>query len=129
MLRPLLEAGNIESLNLSGWQLDDELLDWLVGASSLKMLTLHNCQLSSRQINQLMERNPAIFLDLGPQFDTLDPMIQQELEQRVLKLTIGSVQGWRYAVRKRIPAAAFRQSEDEQVTYRESDRIQIKNFR
>ena len=76
-----------------------------------------------------MERNPAIFLDLGPQFDTLDPMIQQELEQRVLKLTIGSVQGWRYAVRKRIPAAAFRLSEDERVTYRESDRIQINNFR
>ena len=129
VLRPLLEAGNIESLNLSGWQLDDELMDWLVGASSLKMLTLHNCQLSSRQINQLMERKPGIFLDLGTQFDTLDPMIQQELEQRVLKLTIGSVQGWRYAVRKRIPAAAFRQSEDEQVTYRESDRIQINNFR
>ncbi len=123
-IRPLLQANNIESLNLSGWQIDDELMNWLLETKSLMLLTLHDCQITPRQLEQFMDRMPPISLDLGPQIATLDTGTQRELERRVRKLTIGTIEGWRTAIRKR-----FRQSQDDQVTYRESDRIKIENFR
>ena len=128
-IRPLLEANNIESLNLSGWKINDELMDWLLATSSLKMLTLHDCQLTPPQFKRFMARVPAIYLDLGSQFATLDAKTQQELEQRVQRLTLGTVQGWRTAVRKRMPDTVSERPDDDQVTYRESDRIQMDNFR
>ena len=71
-----------------------------------------------------MDRMPPISLDLGTQMATLNTETQRELERRVQKLTLGTIEGWRTAIRKRIT-----QSQDDQVTYRESDRIQIEKFR
>ena len=123
-IRPLLQANNIESLNLSGWQIDDEMMNWLLDTKSLMLLTLHDCQITPRQLKQFMDRMPPISLDLGTQMATLNTETQRELERRVQKLTLGTIEGWRTAIRKRIP-----QSQDDQVTYRESDRIQIEKFR
>ncbi|HBV66342.1 MAG TPA: hypothetical protein DEF45_25340 [Rhodopirellula sp.] len=123
-IRPLLQANNIESLNLSGWQIDNEMMNWLLDTKSLMLLTLHDCQITPRQLEQFMDRMPPISLDLGPQSATLDTETQRELERRVRQLTLGTIEGWRTAIRKR-----FRQRQDDQVTYRESDRIKIENFR
>ena len=123
-IRPLLQANNIESLNLSGWQIDDEMMNWLLDTKSLMLLTLHDCNLTPHQLEQFLDRMPQISLDLGPQITTLDIETQRELERRVRQLTLGTIEGWRTAIRKR-----FRQNQDEQVTYRESDRIKIENFR
>ena len=128
-IRPLLRANNIESLNLSGWNIDAELMGWLLDTSSLKMLTLHNCHITPLQVKQFMERAPAICLDLGNQFATLDAQTQQELERRVLRLTLGTLEGWKTAIRKRFPSSISARKGDNQVTYRESDRIEIENFR
>ena len=123
-IRPLLQANNIESLNLSGWQIDEEMMNWLLDTKSLMLLTLHDCQITPHQLQQFMDRMPPLSLDLGPQTATLDTATQRELERRVRRLTLGTIEGWRTAIRKRIP-----QSQDDQVTYRESDRIKIENFR
>ena len=121
---PLLQANNIESLNLSGWQIDDEIMNWLLDTESLKMLTLHDCRITPPQLQRVMERMPPICLDLGQQNAKLDSKTQQELERRVQSMTSGTIEGWKTAIRKRLP-----QMQDGQVTYRESDRIEIENFR
>ncbi|MCH1442106.1 MAG: hypothetical protein L7W43_20745 [Rubripirellula sp.] len=123
-IRPLLQANNIESLNLSGWQIDDEMTNWLLDTKSLRLLTLHGCQITPHQLERFMDRTPPISLDLGPQIATLDTETQRELESRVRKLTLGTIEGWRTAIRKRFP-----QMRNDQVTYRESDRIELENFR
>ena len=123
-IRPLLQANNIESLNLSGWQIDDEMMEWLLDTKSLMLLTLHDCEITPRQLEQFMDRVPPISLDLGSQIATLDTKTQRELERRVRTLTLGTIEGWRTAIRKRLP-----QIQDDQVTYRESDRIEVENFR
>ena len=99
-------------------------MNWLLDTKSLMLLTLHDCQITPRQLEQFMDRMPPISLDLGPQSATLDTETQRELERRVRQLTLGTIEGWRTAIRKR-----FRQRQDDQVTYRESDRIKIENFR
>jgi Leucine-rich repeat (LRR) protein len=124
-IRPLLQANNIESLNLSGWNIDDDFMQWLLKTKSLRMLTLHECQITPRQLERFMERVPAIALDLGPQVAKLDRETQRELENRLTRLTLGTIEGWKTAIRKRLPT---RQG-NAQVTYRESDRIEIENFR
>lgn len=123
-IRPLLQANNIESLNLSGWQIDDEMTNWLLDTKSLRLLTLHDCQITQQQLERFMNRMPPISLDLGPQVESLDAATQRELEHRVRRLTLGTIEGWRTAIRKRLP-----QIQDDQVTYRESDRIEVENFR
>ena len=126
---PLLAANNLESLNLSGWKIDEGLMERLLNIPSLKMLTLHDCGVTQDQLQHIMERNPEMYVDLGSKQATLDPVIQQELERRITYLTMGSVQGWRTAARKRIHGDSGYASSNEHLTYRESDRIEVGNFR
>ncbi len=128
-LMPLLVDSNIESINLSGWKIDDKLLQQLLNTPSLKMMTLHDCGITQETMRQIMERLPTAYIDLGSAQARLDPALQQELERRIRNLTVGTVQGWRTAARKRFQRDSGNESDNDQLTYRESDRIEVGNFR
>lgn len=64
-LKPLLAAGNIEILNLSGWHLNDELVDLLESGFSLRYLKLQESSIDTKALTRLLRQSMRLQVDLG----------------------------------------------------------------
>ncbi|WP_157594024.1 hypothetical protein [Rubripirellula obstinata] len=56
----LLTEGSLECLDLSGCQIDDQMLQGLGNAKTLLSVKLHGCQVSESQVNALKEAKPDL---------------------------------------------------------------------
>ncbi|MFK8110559.1 MAG: hypothetical protein AB8B91_00065 [Rubripirellula sp.] len=71
-LRPILESGNLEILNLSGWKLDSELGEMLPLSYALRVLKLHDSEVDLESLAKLLEQLPELHVDLGPEQEGFD---------------------------------------------------------
>jgi hypothetical protein len=97
LLRPLLQAGGLESLNLSGWSVDSELMKELGAAYSLRHLILRNSEIDSPSLTRLLASNPDLFVDLGGLPSFLSDELVSQLRRRAAEFGKG-VSGWREAL-------------------------------
>jgi len=132
-LIPLLDAGNMESLNLSGWDLNEELLELINASPSLKLLKIHDTTVTEEQVKQLMEVNSAIYVDAGELSKQFAPALTKELRRRAIALAQGSSSGWRQTLRERVGTYQRRNKQgwqgDAEIWLQGSTRVQLDRFR
>ena len=135
-LVPLAQAGNIESLDLSGWEPSEALLSVLRGIPSLKLVKMHDTNITEEQVQSLMRVNPTIYLDAGKAADRFDSETSNELRRRAVALARWSNSGWRQALRERAGIFSNFRLSDQQGTQvsadlwmQDSNRIRLGQFR
>lgn len=100
-LLALAEAGNIESLDLSGWDSNEDLLSVLRSIPSLKLVKMHDTSITEEQLQSLLSANPMIYIDAGKSGEQFDSETSEELQRRAIALARKTNAGWRQALRER----------------------------
>lgn len=100
-LAPLLKIGNLEVLNLSGQQVDDQFITLLANASSLRHLILRDSDVSIEQLQQMLQNNPALYVETRPSDGELSEELIAQLSQRSQSVEQHFSSGWRNLIRMR----------------------------
>ena len=101
-LRPLLKLGNLETLDLSGWKLDENLIEMLCSdGAQLKHLILRDTEINASAFQRLLAASPAVYLEMGEIPDFVDRHSLVELHRRAQLLRREMNTGWRLMLRPR----------------------------
>jgi len=98
-LQPLLERGNLESLDLSGRPIDEELVQLLRGRHSLTQLVLHDSDVRPELLEQIMKDNEELYVNLGETPGSVSDELASELQRRGLLVRRDYSRGWQSAFR------------------------------
>jgi hypothetical protein len=99
-LRRLLRHGGLETLDLSGWKVDPELVDLICSDGfALKHLVLRDTQVDLDALQRLMEAAPSMYVELDRVPGGLPDSLVAELHRRAAALRYEMNTGWRQTLR------------------------------
>ena len=98
----VLKRRNLETLDLSGWEIDDELLGILCSdGTHLKHLILRDNELDGPTMKRLLVATPHLYVDMGDFPDYIDRPSLEELHRRAGALRAEMNTGWRLMLQPR----------------------------
>lgn len=101
-LRPILQRGTLETLDLSGWKVDEELLKILcTDGAELKHLILHDTSIDRPTYERLFHAAPDLYVDIGSVPNYLEGSSLAELHRRADSLQREMNTGWRVMLKPR----------------------------
>jgi hypothetical protein len=96
----LLRNGGLETLDLSGWKVDRELVDRICSDGfALKYLVLRDTEVDRDSLQRLMEAAPSMYVDLDRVPGGLSDSLVAELHRRAAALRYEMSTGWRQTLR------------------------------
>lgn len=99
-LRPLLRSGNLETLELSGWQMDQTLIDVLhADGKTLRHLIVRDTDLDEATFQRLSDHPNEIYIEMDAVPDYLDALAVEQLHQRADQLRREMNTGWQLMLR------------------------------
>lgn len=98
-LEPILAEGNVESLDLSGTPVDEQMLDFVRRAHSLQQLIVHRSEVDPEVLKQIIDANESLYVDLGEIPDSIDDDLARELQRRGHLVRDRFIRGWQSSFR------------------------------
>ncbi len=99
-LRRLLRHGGLETLDLSGWKVDPELVDLICSDGfALKHLVLRDTEVDQDSLQRLMDAAQSMYVDLDRVPGGLPDSLVAELSRRATALRYEMNTGWRQTLR------------------------------